>query len=82
MLCGCMQEAVERREAEIVRLGAEAGGSRDLDVTALQYRSEAQENLILQLNEQVPSAHFSLHQRSISAICMWLRSVCVLLPHQ
>ena len=54
MLCGCMQEAVERREAEIVRLGAEDGGSRDLDVTALQYRSEAQENLILQLNEQVP----------------------------
>ncbi len=53
-----MQEAVEKREAEIVRLGAEAAESRDLDVTALQYRSEAQENLILQLNEQVPSALF------------------------
>lgn len=55
--CKCYaacQEAVERREAEIVRLGAEAGAGRDLDVTALQYRSEAQENLILQLNDQVP----------------------------
>lgn len=49
----CLQEAVEKREAEIVRLGAEAGAGRDVDVTALQYRSEAQENLILQLNEQV-----------------------------
>ena len=48
-----MQEAVEKREAEIVRLGAEAATIRDVDVTALQYRSEAQENLILQLNEQV-----------------------------
>lgn len=37
-----------------MRLGREAGQDQDLDVTALQYRSEAQENLILQLNEQVP----------------------------
>ncbi|EIE18515.1 hypothetical protein COCSUDRAFT_49237 [Coccomyxa subellipsoidea C-169] len=48
-----MQEAVEKREVEIVRLGAEAATIRDVDVTALQYRSEAQENLILQLNEQL-----------------------------
>lgn len=37
-----------------MRLGREAGHNQDLDVTALQYRSEAQENLILQLSEQVP----------------------------
>lgn len=72
---------MERREAEIVRLGAEAGGSRDLDVTALQYRSEAQENLILQLNEQVPSARHSCNiiaaQTSIIALVKSAVSMCI-----
>ena len=41
------------REAEIVRLGKDVGGSRDVDCLALQHRCEGQENLILQLTEQV-----------------------------
>lgn len=41
------------REAEIARLGKEAGRSRDVDVLALQHRCEGQENLILQLTERV-----------------------------
>ena len=43
------------REAEIERLGKEAGRSRNLDALALQHRCEGQESLILQLTEQVLS---------------------------
>jgi hypothetical protein len=44
---------VARREEEIARLGAQAAQGKDIDTAALQYRSEAQESIILQLNEQV-----------------------------
>lgn len=42
-----------KREQEIARLGSEAAKGRDVDVAALQYRSQTQENIILQLNQQV-----------------------------
>lgn len=83
----CLQEAVEKREAEIVRLGAEAGAGRDVDVTALQYRSEAQENLILQLNEQVrPLALLKCPSHSNRLACKYLlkcplRSTCLTFEH-
>ncbi len=41
------------REAEIIRLGREAGQNRNVDELALQHRCEGQESLILQLTEQV-----------------------------
>ncbi len=54
-VCVLMQEAVKAREAEILRLGQEAGKSRNLDALAFQQRCEGQETLILQLTEQVLS---------------------------
>ena len=48
-----MQEAVKAREREVLRLGQEAGKSRNLDALAFQQRCEGQEALILQLTEQV-----------------------------
>ncbi|CAL5228386.1 g11509 [Coccomyxa viridis] len=48
-----LQEAVTAREAEIIRLGREAGQNRNVDELALQHRCEGQESLILQLTEQV-----------------------------
>ena len=47
---------MERREAEIARLGEEAARrGASADAMALQHRCEAQEGLILQLTEQVTS---------------------------
>ena len=47
---------MERREAEIARLGEEAARrGANADAMALQHRCEAQEGLILQLTEQVTS---------------------------
>ncbi len=52
-VCALMQEAVKAREREVLRLGQEAGKSRNLDALAFQQRCEGQEALILQLTDQV-----------------------------
>lgn len=49
----CMQEGMRRRDAEIARLGNAAQAGCDVDALSLQYRSQAQEEMILQLNHQV-----------------------------
>ena len=52
-LSGSLQDGIRRRDAEITRLGAAGLAGCDVDALSLQYRSQAQEEMILQLNQQV-----------------------------
>lgn len=46
-------ERLSKRELEIERLGNTVEKGRDLDRLNLEYRNEANESIILQLNQQV-----------------------------
>ena len=59
---GESEEKIKKRELEIERLGATVEKGQDLDRLNLEYRNEANESVILQLNQQV---------RSGSAIPEW-----------
>lgn len=48
-----LQEALELRDAEIQRLTAQVAKGPDVDQLAQQYRNDANEAVILQLNQQV-----------------------------
>lgn len=51
---GCQQEELSHRDGEIQRLSSQLGSSGpDVDRLAWQYRNEANEAVILQLNQQV-----------------------------
>lgn len=47
------QEALARRDAEIQRLSAQLAQCPDVDALAQRYRNDANEEVILQLNQQV-----------------------------
>lgn len=47
------QEEAARRDGEITRLSGQLSAGPDVDTLAWQYRNEANEAVILQLNQQV-----------------------------
>ena len=49
----CMQASLKRRDDEIARLAAQLAQGPDVDRLAQQYRNNANEAVILQLNQQV-----------------------------
>eukprot|EP00951_Prasinocladus_malaysianus_P046724 scaffold647899_cov47-Prasinocladus_malaysianus.AAC.1 len=48
-----LEEKLSKRDLEIERLGASVEKGRDLDRLNMEYRNEANESIILQLNQQV-----------------------------
>ncbi|KAK9837964.1 hypothetical protein WJX74_008759 [Apatococcus lobatus] len=61
------QDGIRRRDAEIARLGAVAQAGCDVDALSLQYRSQAQEEMILQLNQQADALGAQLAEASAAA---------------
>ena len=57
----CVQEALRRRDSEISRLGTRAG--TDPEVISIVARNEANESMILQLNQTVGRSGRAMHVR-------------------
>ena len=56
----CVQSAVNRRDAEIQRLGIKAEKGPDANQMNLRFKNETNESIILQLNSQASDVNFPM----------------------